>query len=603
MLGDALGKDVDAAADSWRAAGNIRRLWSARRQAVDRRTTKRNGSAGSTSSMRERADIGTLRAFAEDVRAAKFRDVVLLGMGGSSLGPEVLALTFGRSAGLPQAARPRFDRPAADAARSKQRSISPRRCSSSRANPAARSSRISSRIISSRASRRRVGKGEAGAPLRRHHRSRTPRCRRRAERDGFRHIFFGDPSIGGRYSVLSKFGLVPAAAIGLDVGAVSRPSADDGAQLRRRRAARCKSRACNSASPGRARRQARARQGDDHRVAGASRTSAPGSSSSSRNRPARTAKASFRSTASRSARLRSTATTACSFSCGFDGSDASQDAAVDALANSGTSGGADRSRTTPWQIAQEFFRWEMATAVAGAVIGIDPFDQPDVEASKVETRDLTDGLREDRRAACRNAGVPRQRHRALRRRDERPGAAPRRRQFLARQLAEGASLPHQAPAITRRFLPISNATSPTSTRCKTCAPHCATICMWRPASASVRGSCTRPARPTRAGRRAGCSCRSPRDDAADLAIPGHKATLRRGQGGPGAGRFPGFGRARTPRVARPSRSRCGSRTVRARGGDAPRIELIASPQWSKEFRACSLVWWASAGWAATSCGG
>ena len=41
-------------------------------------------------------------------------------------------------------------------------------------------------------------------------------------------------------------------------------------------------------------------------------------------------------------------------------------------------------------IGQEFFRFEMATAVAGAVIGINPFDQPDVEASKVAARELTD---------------------------------------------------------------------------------------------------------------------------------------------------------------------------------------------------------------------
>ena len=41
------------------------------------------------------------------------------------------------------------------------------------------------------------------------------------------------------------------------------------------------------------------------------------------------------------------------------------------------------------QLGQEFFRWEMATAVAGSVIGINPFDQPDVEASKVKTRELT----------------------------------------------------------------------------------------------------------------------------------------------------------------------------------------------------------------------
>ena len=40
-------------------------------------------------------------------------------------------------------------------------------------------------------------------------------------------------------------------------------------------------------------------------------------------------------------------------------------------------------------LGEEFFRWEIATAVAGAIIGIHPFNQPDVEASKVETRKLT----------------------------------------------------------------------------------------------------------------------------------------------------------------------------------------------------------------------
>jgi len=41
------------------------------------------------------------------------------------------------------------------------------------------------------------------------------------------------------------------------------------------------------------------------------------------------------------------------------------------------------------QLGQEFFRWEMATAVAGAIFGINPFDQPDVEAQKIKTRELT----------------------------------------------------------------------------------------------------------------------------------------------------------------------------------------------------------------------
>lgn len=45
--------------------------------------------------------------------------------------------------------------------------------------------------------------------------------------------------------------------------------------------------------------------------------------------------------------------------------------------------------TSPAHIGQEFFRFEIATAVAGAVMGVNPFDQPDVEAAKVKTRELT----------------------------------------------------------------------------------------------------------------------------------------------------------------------------------------------------------------------
>jgi hypothetical protein len=45
--------------------------------------------------------------------------------------------------------------------------------------------------------------------------------------------------------------------------------------------------------------------------------------------------------------------------------------------------------TDRYHIGQEFFRWEIATAVSGALLGVNPFDQPDVEASKIETRELT----------------------------------------------------------------------------------------------------------------------------------------------------------------------------------------------------------------------
>jgi transaldolase/glucose-6-phosphate isomerase len=68
--------------------------------------------------------------------------------------------------------------------------------------------------------------------------------------------------------------------------------------------------------------------------------------------------------------------------------DARQDAAVAALDAAGHP--VVRIRVAdPYDLGQEFFRWEMATAVAGAIIGINAFNQPDVEASKIATRRLT----------------------------------------------------------------------------------------------------------------------------------------------------------------------------------------------------------------------
>jgi len=42
----------------------------------------------------------------------------------------------------------------------------------------------------------------------------------------------------------------------------------------------------------------------------------------------------------------------------------------------------------PYEAGQEFFRWEFATAVAGSILGINPFDQPDVQAAKDKTSAL-----------------------------------------------------------------------------------------------------------------------------------------------------------------------------------------------------------------------
>jgi transaldolase/glucose-6-phosphate isomerase len=68
--------------------------------------------------------------------------------------------------------------------------------------------------------------------------------------------------------------------------------------------------------------------------------------------------------------------------------DRGQDAAVEALEKAGQPV-VRISVQDPYAIGEEFFRWEIATAVAGSIIGINAFNQPDVEASKVATRKLT----------------------------------------------------------------------------------------------------------------------------------------------------------------------------------------------------------------------
>jgi len=69
--------------------------------------------------------------------------------------------------------------------------------------------------------------------------------------------------------------------------------------------------------------------------------------------------------------------------------DDSQEAAIGALERAGQPLVRILVRDV-YDLGQEFFRWEIATAVAGSIIGINPFDQPDVEASKIATKKLTE---------------------------------------------------------------------------------------------------------------------------------------------------------------------------------------------------------------------
>ena len=90
-------------------------------------------------------------------------------------------------------------------------------------------------------------------------------------------------------------------------------------------------------------------------------------------------------------------------------------------------------------IGQEFFRFEMAIAVAGSVLGINPFNQPDVEAAKIKTRELTAAFEKTGSLPDGTAGGLDRRGRYLYRRQQRRGLAQGGRQWRSRLLAEGPS--------------------------------------------------------------------------------------------------------------------------------------------------------------------
>ena len=123
MLGDKLAqlsiklppelqKAAETAREDWRSTGKLRDLWAGDAAVwTGADEAKWLGWLGVVDD--RLADLPALTAFAEDVKQAGYKYVMLLGMGGSSLGPEVLAETFGRQPGFPQLARARQYRPAA----------------------------------------------------------------------------------------------------------------------------------------------------------------------------------------------------------------------------------------------------------------------------------------------------------------------------------------------------------------------------------------------------------------------------------------------------------------------------------------------------------
>jgi transaldolase/glucose-6-phosphate isomerase len=380
----ALATAVKASLEQWAATGKVRRLWS--RDA----TLWSGGDEASWLGWLGIADdqlahLQHLKSIADEVREGRFSHVLLLGMGGSSLCPEVLKMTFGRIPGFPEMHVLDSTDPAQLLAFEAKVDLARTLFIVSSKSGGTLEPNIFKQYFYERV-RQMVGVNEAGN---RFIAITDPgsKMQQVAERDRFRHIFAGAPSIGGRYSALSNFGIVPAAVMGLDV----RRILDRTEEMVR---------ACSSCVPvhdnpgvvlgtilGIA-----AREGRDKLTVIASpgigdlgawleqliaeSTGKEGKGIIPVDRESLGAPGVYGDDRLFAyLRLES-------------GADPAQDAAISALERAGQPV-VRIAVADVYDLGQEFFRWEIATAVCGSILGINPFNQPDVEASKDATRTLT----------------------------------------------------------------------------------------------------------------------------------------------------------------------------------------------------------------------
>jgi transaldolase / glucose-6-phosphate isomerase len=383
-LPPALAASVKTATDDWRANGKVRRLW--QRDATLWTGTDEAewlGWLGITED--QLAQHENLRKVAADAKNDGFTDVLLLGMGGSSLCPEVLRMTYGKIAGCPNLHVLDSTDPAQ--IKSFDNKIDPAKTlfivsskSGSTLEPNIFKQYFFERV------KQAVGAEKAGS----HFIAITDpgsKMQKVAEADKFRHIFYGLPSIGGRYSALSNFGMVPGAILGLDtkkflerteemvqacascVPVEENPGVILGLILgSAAKAGRDKITIITS--PGiydlgawleQLIAESTGKQGKGIIPVDRESIGAPEVYGNDR--------------VFAYLRLESEP-------------DAQQDAKVAALEKAGHPV-VRISLTDTYDLGQEFFRWEIATAVAGSIIGINAFNQPDVEASKIVTRNLT----------------------------------------------------------------------------------------------------------------------------------------------------------------------------------------------------------------------
>jgi len=202
------------AVQDWKTHAKVRRLW-ARDASLWSGADEGQwlGWLGITDG--QLAHIERLKSIAETAKRAGFSHTLLLGMGGSSLGPDVMRTTFGKIPGYPELHVLDSTVPAQIRALESRVDLLKTLFVVSSKSGSTLEPNIFKQYFFEQVTQR-LGAPEAGN---RFIAITDPesKMQRVAESDGFRRVFFGVPTIGGRYSVLSDFGLVPAAIMGIDV--------------------------------------------------------------------------------------------------------------------------------------------------------------------------------------------------------------------------------------------------------------------------------------------------------------------------------------------------------------------------------------------------
>ena len=196
----------------------VRRIWAKDstvwHQDPEAQKIIRNALGWLTISQEQLPHIGRLQAVAKDIKGAGFKHVLLLGMGGSSLCPEVLRMTYGVLDGYPELHVLDSTVPSQVRSFEQQVDLSQTLCivaskSGSTTEPLVFQKYFFERMqqaVGEKAGQHFVAITDPGSLL-----------EGVATKLNFRHILAGVPEIGGRYSALSNFGIVPAALMGVDI--------------------------------------------------------------------------------------------------------------------------------------------------------------------------------------------------------------------------------------------------------------------------------------------------------------------------------------------------------------------------------------------------